>query len=141
MASLYNKSFGTTGALGYENPAFKISIVSPNDELQQKQGNPRPNPAGDYQDNLEVGSVVSFTIGKIQVVGKISRIFKNAENDTVFVEVKTNSGKKYKVDSSRVNSKSPAFDNVPDNVATNLSTSGIFAEGRFHSFDKFAETI
>jgi hypothetical protein len=141
MSSLYNKSFGTARSLGYENPAFKISIVSPNDDLQQKQGIPRPNAADGYQDNLEVGSVVSAQVGKRNVVGKISRIFKNDENDTVFVEIVLNSGKKFKVDSTRIRDTNPALDNVPDNIATNLFANGIFAESRFYNFSEFSSTL
>lgn len=141
MSSLYNKSFGTARALGYENPAFKISIVSPNDDLQQKQGIPRPNAGDDFMDNVEVGTVVSANIGKKNIVGKISRIFKNDENDTVFVEITLNSGKKYKVDSTRIRTTDPALDNVPDNVKTNFSTPGIFMENRLMSFEEFDSSI
>lgn len=141
MSSLYNNSFGSAGGLGYENPAFRIRIVSPNDALQQKQGAPRSNPADDNGDNVEVGSVVSARIGKKDIVGKISRIFKNDENDTVFVEVTLNSGKKYKIDSTRIRSTDPALDQVPDNMATNISTHGIFAEARIYSFQEFISAI
>jgi hypothetical protein len=137
MASLYNKSFGSTGALGYENPAFKISIIAPNDDLQQKQGVPRSNPNTDFQDNVEVGTVVTATIDKKSFVGKISRIFKNDENDTVYVEIVSNTGKKFKIDSSRIRAVDTAIDEVPDNLAQNISTNGIFQENRFMSFDNF----
>lgn len=141
MGALYNKSFGTTSALGYENPAFKISIVSPNDSLQQPQGVPRPNPNTDFQDNIEIGNIISAKIGKKKVVGKISKIVKNSENDTVYVEIMTNSGRKFKVDSSRISPVDTATDNVPDNVASNISTSGIFAESRFLSFETFSSNL
>lgn len=141
MASLYNKSFGSTGALGYENPAFKISIVSPNDELQQKQGTPRENPNTDFLDNVEVGSVVTAFIGKESVVGKISRIIKNNENDVLFVEIKLNSGKKFKVDASRIQATDPTSDNVPDNLANQVSSNGMFNENKFISFEKFVKEI
>lgn len=137
MGALYVKSFGSTGALGYENPAFKIRIVSPNDDLQQKQGAPRGNPQNDFLDNLEVGDIVSAIVGKETVVGKISKMKKNGENDIVMVEVTTNSGKKIKVDATRIRSTNPIADDVPDNLAVNLSTNGIFQESRILSFQEF----
>ena len=141
MSSLYNNSFGSAGGLGYENPAFRIRIVSPNDALQQKQGVLRSNPNNDFKDNIEVGSVVSARINRKDVVGKVSRIFKNDENDTVFVEVTLNSGKKFKIDSTRIRSTDPALDQVPDNIATNISTHGMFAENRIYSFQEFISKI
>jgi preprotein translocase subunit YajC len=137
MGSLYIKSFGSTGALGYENPAFKIKIVSPNDDLQQKQGVPRRNPRTDFLDNLEVGDVVSAVVGKETIVGKISKMKKNGENDVVMVEVVTNDGKKVKVDATRIRATDPVADDVPDNLAANLSTNGIFQESRVLSFQEF----
>jgi len=141
VANLYTKSSGSTGALGYENPAFKISIVAPNDSLQQKQGVPRKNPNTDFQDNIEVGNVITALVGKKKVVGKISRIFKNDENDTVYVELTTNTGSKYKVDSSRIRATDADVDQVPDNLARNISSDGMFAESRFLSFTAFTTLI
>ena len=87
------------------------------------------------------GNIISAKIGKKKVVGKISKIVKNSENDTVYVEIMTNSGRKFKVDSSRISPVDTATDNVPDNVASNISTSGIFAESRFLSFETFSSNL
>lgn len=137
MGSLYIKSFGSTGALGYENPAFKIKIVSPNDDLQQRQGAPRSNPSTDFLDNLEVGDVVTAKVGKEDVVGKISKMKKNGQNDVVLVDIMTNDGKKFTVDATRIRSTDPVQDDVPDNLAANLSTNGIFQESKILSFQQF----
>jgi len=141
MANLHSKSFGTTGALGYENPAFKIRIVSPDDSVQQKQGAPRPNPGEDFLDNVEVGSVVAASIGKKSVVGKISRIFKNSENDVVFVEIALPSGKKFKVDATSVRATNPDVDRIPDYMDYNLSTTGMFKESKLFSFQDFIHSL
>jgi hypothetical protein len=138
MANLYTKSFGSSGALGYENPAFKISIVAPNDQVQQKQGNPRPNPSNDFLDNVEVGSVVAAKVGKRNIVGRISQVFKNNENDIVYVEITIPSGKTFKVDASRVRDTNPDVDQVPDYMDYHLSSNGMFKESTVLKFKEFS---
>lgn len=133
-----NGTPGGGGALGYENPAFKIKIVAPNDALQQRQGRPRPNPANSIGDNLREGQPVTARIAGEEIAGIISAIHKNGENDVTFVEIKDNKGNVHKVDISRLGSADKYDEDIPDNLSAATSSPAVFAESRFLSFPEFS---
>jgi hypothetical protein len=147
-ASLFGASNPGHSSLGYYNPAFKIRIVNPSDSLQQPSIPGRENPQDDWLDNLCVGQRIVAHIGNRKVTGKISRIFKNTDNEGVFVEMITKEGKRYKVDGSRISIKDSG--NTGDNQARvdqdrAISSPAFFAENaapkRFVKlFEEFIET-
>lgn len=132
-----NGSGNASSSLGYENPAFKIKIVAPTDTLQQKESQPRRNPAEDSGDNIKEGDPVSAKIGERQVTGTVYAVHKNDQNDVIFVEIKDEEGKVHKVDASRVRS-SGSFNDMPDSVRQSASTPGVFSESKFCSYDNFS---
>jgi hypothetical protein len=139
MAGLYNSSAGHT-SLGYQNPAFKIQIVKPNDDLQQAKSPGRNNPSDDLLDNIVVGQRIVARIGKRKVTGRVSRVFRNAENDGIYVSMVTRDGKTYKVDGSRISIT--AFGERDDEVSkadpeSAVSSPGLFAESKLMNFEEF----
>ena len=128
--------------MGYYNPAFKIKIVNPSDTMQQPESSHRENPADDFLDNLVIGQKIVAIVGKRKDKGKIARIFKNTENEGVYVQLVTADGKKYKVDGSRI-SLNPRGDTGDDQSREDLekvtSSPAFFAESRILSFDEFCK--
>jgi hypothetical protein len=141
MASLYGISTSSPAqSMSYENPAFKIQIVKPNDSLQQPKGDPRSNPSNDYLDNVEIGEVVSCMIGKKTIIGKVSKIIKNSEGDGIIAEIVTKDGEKFKVNGSAISVANPS--DVPDDIRQNISSPGILAEkSRFMTFEAFTQSM
>lgn len=138
MPSLANVSTGGGhSSMGYYNPAFKLKIVAANNDMQQPQSQPRDNPSDDFLDNLAVGQSVTAKIGNRKVTGKITRIFRNAENEGIFAQIITRDGKSYKVDGSRITlgASDPQDEvSIPDKAT---STPGVFAESKLLSFSQF----
>jgi hypothetical protein len=126
-------------SLGYQNPAFKIKIVTPNDRMQQKESQPRRNPTDDAGDNLREGDPVSAKVGKKHIEGTIYAIHKNDQNDVIFVEIKDGRGTIHKVDASRISSGG-VENELPNSTSQGISTPGVFSESRFFSFDTFVPT-
>jgi hypothetical protein len=139
MASLYSSSAGHA-SLGYENPAFKLQIVKPNDDLQPPESAGRNNPVDDLLDNLVVGQRIVARIGKRKIIGKVTRVYRNAENDGIYVSLVTKEGKAYKVDGSRI--ATTAMGDSDDRVMKMdmekpESSPGLFAESKLLSFEQF----
>lgn len=139
MAGLYNSSAGHS-SLGYENPAFKLQIVKPNDDLQQPESPGRENPNDDLLDNLVVGQRIVARIGKRKIIGKVTRVFRNAENDGIYVSLVTKDGKSYKVDGSRISTTAPGDSDdqvMKMDMEAPVSSPGLFAESKIMSFQQF----
>jgi hypothetical protein len=124
-----------SGYLGYINPAFKIRIVSPNDSLQQKPSNGRNNPADDILANLHVDDTVTAKIDDREVTGKVQRIFKNSENEIIYVKIVTQSGKIHKVDASSIHPNSPPRAEISRD--RNISSPAFFSEHKLLSYTDF----
>jgi hypothetical protein len=147
-ASLFGASSPGHSSLGYYNPAFKIRIVNPSDSLQQPAIPGRENPQDDLLDNLYVGQRIVAQIGNRKVSGKISRIFKNTDNEGIFVNMTTKDGKTYKVDGSRISigdSGSTGDNQARVDQERAISSPAFFAESRKASrfvqlFEEFIET-
>jgi hypothetical protein len=139
MAGLYNSSAGHS-SLGYENPAFKIQIVNPNDDLQQSESPGRKNPNDDLLDNLVVGQRIVARIGKRKIIGKVTRVYRNAENDGIYVSLTTKDGKTYKVDGSRISTTAAGDSDdqvMKMDMEKPVSSPGLFAESKLLSFEQF----
>ena len=135
MANLgsINKSFNGGKGAGFQNPVFKISAVNPTDDLQQPRGAPRENPSDNAFSNIEIGHMVSCKKGKTIVSGKVSKLYKNDENDVIYIEFMTSSGEKIKIDVSRLYDASDG--NIPDDmsqVSTSVSNESVIL--KFNEF-------
>lgn len=115
--------------MGYDNPAFKIHIISPNDSLQPPRGTKRHM-------NIAIGDSVSFRHGDIEVYGKISgwKLTRNGES-ILFVYIVTEKGKKYRVSMTDLVSKNSNLD------TDNTSSPGIFAESILLDFKQFQNSL
>jgi len=123
-----NTSTGGSVSMGYENPAFRIRIVAPNDALQPPRGTNR-------QMGVTMGSPMSAIIDNVEITGKIIDIIKTKDGkDILYVIIVTGDGKRHKVDKSILDKTSTPF-NIDATIKT--STPGIFAESRILSFENF----
>lgn len=132
-----NGSLNTTASLGYENPAFKIKIVPPNDNLQQKRGHPRPNPSDDAGDNIKEGDPITAKVGERRVTGTVYSVEKNDQGDVIFIEIRDLDGNLHKVDISRIRAAGVTSDDNPNSVQQGASSPGIFAESKFSDYETF----
>ena len=120
---------------GLLNPAFVIKIVPATDDMQQRASSGRNNQADDYLANYKIGDEVSVKLSKKTINCRIERIIKNSEGDGIYAIVKDSTGKKHKVESSRI---IPRINNNPNTKSDLESTPAMFAESKFLSFKDFS---
>lgn len=119
-------STGGHSSMGYENPAFKIRIVAPNDSLQPPRGTKE-------QMGLSVGDEITVLFKKRNITGKISHIKKARDGKSIlFITIVTNSGKKYHVNYTQAN-----VVNLSNGEEQEISSPAVFAESKLLDFKQF----
>lgn len=115
-------------SMGYENPAFKIRIVSPNDSLQPPRGTKE-------QMGIAIGDVISAKIKGTVIDGKVISVKKTRDGKSVqFVTIVTQNDKRYRVNVTQIS----MFNNVnTGGEEQRTSSPAVFAESKLLSFKQF----
>jgi hypothetical protein len=136
MAYLANTTGSNMPGRGLINPAFIIKIVPATDDLQQKPSAGRDNPNNDYLDNLKVGAEVSAKVDGEKITGRVDRIIKNQSGEGIYVIIIDDSGKKHKIEGSRIIRLGNP--NVDDEKVRLTSSPAIFNESKkFLTYEDF----
>ena len=127
------KSGASMPGRGLINPAFVIKIIPATDALQQKNSAPRNNPSNDLLDGISVGDEILAKIKGEKITGRVQRIIKNEEGDSIYVSIIDSEGKTRKIEGSRIQKIS---NNSNINSDQAISSPAMFSESLL-SFNEF----
>lgn len=129
---------GFSPGRGLINPAFRITLVSPNDDMQQKRAGGRPNPNADVLDNLAISTTINWKHKGKTIQGKVQRLIKNEEGDVSYVIAKSEDGRSHKIEASRV--QMAETNSTPESEYEPTSTHAYFNESIL-TFEQFLSTL
>jgi hypothetical protein len=122
--------------LAYENPMMKISIINPDDALEEPTSGDGPDTANDYADKFQIGDVISGQVAGDNdgepVQGSVQQIIRNKNGDGMLILIQDEEGNRLHIDASTAQKIETANEPPPE---INTST---YNESRYvMTFEQF----